>query len=571
MKFRFSSKLSRCARIFRAPSLRPMMRAERFSRMGRQTCVGLAAVLLSRFGDIRVVAGEPCNPGFDFRVNAADPSPFAGLGIFFDAAVDAVRFGRQENHLAFSYSAAALDARAYCLGPVVCRDSGLMSTALGDWMPNRELSAFGRRFDPLGVPLDPSDTRLDAVNVCLVTRDHPSLAIQKSSLPRVATAWHVDYGPAILDTCNPGCATDLMECDLFSVKHAGATWDMSGALLPLATPEDCHATTPSTAYSIDDRLVSWVDLSGGCSQLLYRINDGPPGLLREHVFGAHVQFPCAASDLNNRFVVCWNEYPDYRGGSSGDQRVRVARVLPPAGDFVEVGATDRSAAVAAFDDGSFAVAWFEPQPPIADPVLLKVQLYSADLVPVALGPAIVIENASRCDENVTIAVTGRAARAGDARIVVAWESGPLCGSSETTVYREVNPRKPAVGPRRPIPHDSKRWTNSRLGRSWQHTAAWRPDGRLAFAWHWEIDSNVYGTVRSPLPGCPGDANCDLQINFDDIECFVAALVGEPAWRACVSIDCGYVCANDVNGDEAVNFDDIGSFVDALVAGICGGT
>ncbi len=76
----------------------------------------------------------------------------------------------------------------------------------------------------------------------------------------------------------------------------------------------------------------------------------------------------------------------------------------------------------------------------------------------------------------------------------------------------------------------------------------------------------------PPVGCPGDSDCDGDVDFDDIDFFVAALSGEQAW-----IDlhiavfgqpptCPY-SNNDVNGVDGVNFDDIDAFV-AAIGTIC---
>jgi len=76
---------------------------------------------------------------------------------------------------------------------------------------------------------------------------------------------------------------------------------------------------------------------------------------------------------------------------------------------------------------------------------------------------------------------------------------------------------------------------------------------------------------NPCPVCYGDADCSGQINFDDINYFVAALAGaEPGWKSyyaskhggqpppCMFANC------DANGDTLVDFDDINPFVGKLV-------
>jgi hypothetical protein len=64
-------------------------------------------------------------------------------------------------------------------------------------------------------------------------------------------------------------------------------------------------------------------------------------------------------------------------------------------------------------------------------------------------------------------------------------------------------------------------------------------------------------------GCPGDMNCDERITFADIDLFVQALAGEPAWAH-------WPCPwrnGDCNGDGAVTRADIDPFV-ALLGTTC---
>ncbi len=64
-------------------------------------------------------------------------------------------------------------------------------------------------------------------------------------------------------------------------------------------------------------------------------------------------------------------------------------------------------------------------------------------------------------------------------------------------------------------------------------------------------------------GLPGDANCDGQVGFADINAFVLLLANPPAWQAAYP-DCP-MQNGDVSGDGQVNFGDINPFV-ALLAG-----
>ncbi len=67
----------------------------------------------------------------------------------------------------------------------------------------------------------------------------------------------------------------------------------------------------------------------------------------------------------------------------------------------------------------------------------------------------------------------------------------------------------------------------------------------------------------------GDANCDGAVNFNDIDCFVSALVGSGSWTGCGAVSaCNYQCVNDVNRDGSVDFNDIGDFVTCLVGSGC---
>lgn len=75
-----------------------------------------------------------------------------------------------------------------------------------------------------------------------------------------------------------------------------------------------------------------------------------------------------------------------------------------------------------------------------------------------------------------------------------------------------------------------------------------------------------GAVQNPCSGTvKGDSNCDGEVNFDDIDCFVSALIDKAAWEACGSDGkCDYECANDVDGDGDVNFNDIDPFVTCII-------
>jgi len=65
---------------------------------------------------------------------------------------------------------------------------------------------------------------------------------------------------------------------------------------------------------------------------------------------------------------------------------------------------------------------------------------------------------------------------------------------------------------------------------------------------------------------PGDCNCDGAVDFNDIDPFVTALVGQPGYAARYP-GCPWLAA-DIDANGAVDFDDIDPFV-ARLAGAAG--
>ena len=66
---------------------------------------------------------------------------------------------------------------------------------------------------------------------------------------------------------------------------------------------------------------------------------------------------------------------------------------------------------------------------------------------------------------------------------------------------------------------------------------------------------------TPCPCVKGDANCDLAVNFFDIDPFVLSLFSLPAWQ---SQFCGdSTCSIDMDCSGEINFFDIDPFVEAL--------
>jgi hypothetical protein len=77
---------------------------------------------------------------------------------------------------------------------------------------------------------------------------------------------------------------------------------------------------------------------------------------------------------------------------------------------------------------------------------------------------------------------------------------------------------------------------------------------------WNID-DIEIWALTPAPGLPGDLNCDLVVDFGDINPFVLALTN-PAGYAAAYPDCDIMNA-DINADGGVDFGDINPFVELL--------
>ncbi len=84
------------------------------------------------------------------------------------------------------------------------------------------------------------------------------------------------------------------------------------------------------------------------------------------------------------------------------------------------------------------------------------------------------------------------------------------------------------------------------------------------------DSDEDGLARHDLGAFerivppPGDLNCDGRVNFDDVDGFVLALIGEAAFaEAFPGCD---LLAGDLDGDQRVSFADIDGFVAVIIGG-----
>ncbi len=80
---------------------------------------------------------------------------------------------------------------------------------------------------------------------------------------------------------------------------------------------------------------------------------------------------------------------------------------------------------------------------------------------------------------------------------------------------------------------------------------------------WTGQGGYYALVMHPDDFVCGDANCDAQLDFADINPFVLALTSPAAYAAAYP-----ECTPDLTGDFAVDFADINVFVAALTTGGC---
>lgn len=82
-------------------------------------------------------------------------------------------------------------------------------------------------------------------------------------------------------------------------------------------------------------------------------------------------------------------------------------------------------------------------------------------------------------------------------------------------------------------------------------------------------------VTGPSESCTNIHRADSDgsgiVDFNDIDCFVAALISRDDWESCGTAFTGelqYVCANDADGTGTVDFNDIDSFIQCIIDGGC---
>jgi Tol biopolymer transport system component len=126
----------------------------------------------------------------------------------------------------------------------------------------------------------------------------------------------------------------------------------------------------------------------------------------------------------------------------------------------------------------------------------------------------------------------------NSRISVAYDGGPVDGDS----------RSPSISP------------NGRFVGFESYASNIVPDDTNGVA-----DAFIYDRGCSDF--LRGDSNCDGNIDFDDVEDFLLAMIDPDAY-AVKHLTCDWECNNDINRDGKVNFDDIDPFVECLINGGC---
>ncbi len=474
-----------------------------------------AAVLM-----VASIPGAKAQADFQFRVNAALPALGFGFG---QPSLGLATAAAERDLMTFVWSESFITPLILPLCPRTCDGFSITETFGGG--QDQRVRLLSRRFSSSGAPLngDVEVASTVAFPASARQQDGPllmsSTSVRRAAPPAFAgpSAWRTvwwDQWSWIPQAPDAPCG---VTCDAQPADWRTRLWPTFGADPGIVEPGECQGVVPSTAYSASRDIIAWRDILAPCRVLRYRINDTPaPGglVLRAHAAGKDVDRPCAAAGLADRFVAAWREI------SLADQTstTNVTRVDPPwvaPGAVVVVDASvGAGPAVAAFDDGSFAVQYIRPTSPTTSALL--VQLFSAAEPPAAVGGPITIEPLYNAALRFTISVTGPGVNDASSRIGTAYEVGDPARGPIDIVGRQVRPVSRRVGAAVRIPDQTTPPTTV-LGEMHQHTAALRSDGRLATTFVWSGDSSVYCSVRTlPPPTCPGDFNGDGMVNFQDL-------------------------------------------------------
>lgn len=101
----------------------------------------------------------------------------------------------------------------------------------------------------------------------------------------------------------------------------------------------------------------------------------------------------------------------------------------------------------------------------------------------------------------------------------------------------------------------------------------QPDAGLMSGGNFELLGGFWGVGSGNDNPCNGsirgDSDCSGDVNFNDIDCFVGALIDPGTWDGCGHAGgCDYTCVNDIDLSGSVDFNDIDGFIDCLINDGC---
>lgn len=383
------------------------------------------------------------------------------------------------------------------------------------------LSVLRRRFDPLGNALDPTDVTLLARPPALATGSpsHVSIALARQpsgSISTGRTIWTLPWGfaqywpPACPDSCTDN-----------AIGLYGVNWNWQNHTQPnqadFTTPQRCEAFRPTIAIGAQRTVTAWVDIADDCPTAYLQVDSNAPVLIRPHWPLRDLDGLDLSVAANDRFVLVFSEsLGDPQSTLSAIKYVRIDGGVP--GPVYQVAYSDgHSPSVACFDDGSFAIAYYDFGNTSNVPAGLKVQLFDSAARANMIGAPIPIDDPLALGNRYSIAVRGPAATSALSFGAVAWMPGdPSLVPDLEPVARRINPSTRSVGARFSIPLPNHEPAGPKLiAAGGQHPVALRADGTLVTAWRSVDDSpvgtpgdgNIYTTIR-PLPASACLADID---------------------------------------------------------------
>jgi hypothetical protein len=496
-----------------------------------------------------------------FRANSATP-PSGNLTNFARPSIAIAA----DNAMLVAYTAGGLGLDApQCVDIAFDCDGNEYFPETGDGFAN--WSVHARRFTPLGVSLDAGDVELQpqpSINLvsCLGYRYNVSTALQLGRPLTTAHAAHAWWNYWLSFSCNPCTNSTFVQCQNDAWGHSETWYPTLTSPVPTApTVQTCLGPYPSVAYSFQSRLTAWVDTTGNCYTIKYRIEDPlalvSGGTLRSHLPQHRVALPCAAAADSERFIVTWVETTLDNSDPTRMYGRRIDNGVPGAMFTIDDHAINGG--VDAFDDGSFAVVYLrQPPAPTTELPEIRMQLFNAAEPPVKIGPPIIVlSNPSTPTDNHSPAVRGPSVLHPSSQAAAVYNR--FIVGTPLAVFRSIVPRRRWVGPELDLPLTSSPTPEgevSLLGNPAQHVADFRPDRLFAGAWQSSPGNAVVTLHRLRGPcgcDCIGDYNCSGAASPQDIFDFLAD------WFAASP------CA-DVNQLNGVTVQDIFDFLAAWFAG-----